>query len=200
MATGAPGHGDGAGLARVGCNASDSLGNPHVRRRRRDQPARLDTDVGELVDELTPALQTHRAGEDPHALGRRRNPSANHRRAPHRQTLHIGGAFIVNHRRRRVGRRHHRIGDIGGNDLERVAHVLELERQDALELGANRFLELGPTQALEAELEHMEKQLIAGNGGVRHLVGQDCARARGRRARSWLEPAPVHRPAARRAR
>ena len=68
----------------------------------------------------------------------------------------------------------HRGRPAGGarNRLERVDHVLEIDRHDALELAADRLVELGAAQVLEPELEDLREHLVAVDADVAGLVAQ----------------------------
>ena len=61
-------------------------------------------------------------------------------------------------------------GGVGGQGLERVDHVLEIDRDDVLELGADRALEVGAAQALERELEDVGEDVVAGDAEVDVVV------------------------------
>src|SRR5690606_3260991 len=57
-----------------------------------------------------------------------------------------------------------------GQGLEGVDHVLEVDGQDALELGADGLLELWPAEALEREVEHVDEHPVTAEGGIGGVV------------------------------
>ncbi len=120
-------------------SASDgvALDEPRRRAAAREDAARLEAARLAELDQLLGAIAAHRVGQHAHALGRR---------GATRPRLRTGRRDLADRRVRARGRR---------DRLERVDHVLEVDRDDTLELAADGLVELGAAQGLEPELEHL---------------------------------------------
>jgi hypothetical protein len=138
-------HGDRAGLAR-GRQRRHPLDQADGGATTRQEATRGHADGLRAGDELLGPVLAHGVGQHPHALGRGSDAATHH--------------AVARHRRRHGGRQW----------LEGVHHVLEVDRDDRLQLGPDRLVEVTAPEVLEGELEHVGVDLAAKHAQVAGVV------------------------------